>query len=99
MWLTGKVFHVILRLSNIKDNYSQRGEKILYTERNVLRGEMAKHGVTVRELAKGIGVSTNTMSKKINGRVDFSLTEIRKTLAFFRLRGESHTVESLFNIE
>lgn len=67
--------------------------------RNILRGEMAKHGVTVNILAENIGIHRNSLSKKINGEVDFSLTEIRKILAFFRLRGENHTVEFLFDIE
>ena len=70
----------------------------MQAERNVLRGEMAKHGVTVSKLAAYVGVSTNTMSKKINGKVDFSLSEIRKILAFFRERGDVHTVETLFDI-
>lgn len=65
--------------------------------RNVLRGEMAKHGMTVAEMANVVGISKNSMSKKINGKSDFSLTEIRKILAFFNSLGDAHTVESLFD--
>lgn len=87
----------MLNLSRIKDKYTCEVKK-LQTERNVLRGEMAKHGVTVEKLADCVGISRYTLSKKINGKVDFSLSEIRKILAFFRARGDVHTVETLFDM-
>lgn len=65
--------------------------------RNVLRGEMAKYGVTVADLANVVGVSSNTMSKKLNGEVDFKLTEVKAILSFFNSKGEAHNVESLFD--
>ena len=66
--------------------------------RNVLRGVMAKYGVTIAQMAEVVGISSNSMSKKINGKVDFTLTEVRAILAFFRSKGETCTVESLFDI-
>ena len=65
---------------------------------SVLRGAMAKHGMTIKEMACVIGISANSMSAKINGKVDFNLTEVRKILEHFRNLGEKHTVETLFDL-
>ena len=94
MWLTGKLYHGIIKMSIIMDS-RQRGEEV---GKNTLRGEMAKYKVTVSDLAGELGVSANTVSKKLNGKVDFTLSEIRKILAFFNAKGENHTVETLFDI-
>ena len=64
---------------------------------NVLRGEMAKYGLTVADMAKVVGISRNSMSAKIDGKIDFRLTEAKRILAYFNSRGERHTVESLFD--
>ena len=73
-------------------------EQGMLPERNVLRGEMAKYRVTIAQLAEVVGISANSMSAKLNGKVDFTLSEIRKILAFFNAKGENHTVETLFDI-
>lgn len=73
-------------------------EQGMLPERNVLRGEMAKYRVTIAQLAEVVGISANSMSAKLNGKVDFTLTEVKTVLAFFREKGENHTVESLFDI-
>ena len=64
--------------------------------KNVLRGEMAKYGLTVAEMAEIIKVSSATMSDKLNGKVDFRLNEARVIVEYFNGQGESHTVDSLF---
>ena len=64
---------------------------------NVLRGEMAKYGLTVADMAKVVGISRNSMSAKIEGKIDFRLTEAKRILTYFNSKGESHTVESLFD--
>lgn len=65
-------------------------------EKNVLRGEMAKYGLTVADMAKEMGMSHVTMSNKLNGKVDFSLTEAMRIVRFFNSKGENHTLESMF---
>lgn len=65
---------------------------------NVLKGEMAKHGLTVKYMAGELGLSPVTMGLKVNGRADFTLTEIRKILAVFRETGKAYTVEELFGL-
>lgn len=65
---------------------------------NILRGEMAKHGITVRKMAAIVGISANSMSAKLNGKVDFTLTEARKIINHFKSLGEKHTIESLFGL-
>ena len=68
-------------------------------KRSVLRGEMAKHGLTLAEMAKVLELSSVSLSNKINGRVDFTLSEAIKVLNFFNSLGESHTIQTLFDIE
>ncbi len=42
---------------------------------NKLRGKMAEIGLTQAQLAHRIGVSTNTLSRKMNGRIKFTVDE------------------------
>lgn len=65
-------------------------------KKNVLRGEMAKYGLTVADMAKELGVSHATMSNKLNGKTDFTLTEAKQIVRFFNSKGENHTLESMF---
>ena len=67
-------------------------------KKNVLKGEMAKYGVSIVKLAEATGISKSALWNKINGKSDFTLSEVIRILAFFDKLGESHTVESLFNI-
>jgi len=64
--------------------------------KNVLKGEMAKYGLTVADMARVMGLSHTSMSNKLNGKVDFTLTEAKKIVRFFNAKGESHTIESIF---
>ncbi|RXI55261.1 transcriptional regulator [Clostridium tetani] len=43
-----------------------------------LLGELVKKGLTKKDLAKKIGVSEKTIFNKLNGKSDFTLSEIKK---------------------
>lgn len=40
-----------------------------------LRGKMAEKGITQIELAKELGIVPSSLSRKMTGKTDFSLTE------------------------
>lgn len=42
---------------------------------NFLRSEMVKCGMTQKELAKSIGISENSLSRKMTGKREFTLKE------------------------
>ena len=46
------------------------------------------NGFTYEEVTKTLNISTTTFSNKINGKVDFTLTEIRKLTQNFNLTDE-----------
>lgn len=43
---------------------------------NLLKAAMAEKGMNQAQLAKAIGISANSMSRKLNGKRDFSLSEV-----------------------
>ena len=45
---------------------------------NLLRSEMAKKGKTQAEVAQAIGMSGNSMSRKLLGKREFRLSEVCK---------------------
>ena len=57
---------------------------------------MARHGMTIKDLAEVCGISLTAMSNKMNGHVDFYLTEIKKIVLYFRGKGDEVTSEYLF---
>ncbi len=63
---------------------------------NVLKGEMAKHGITIGEMARRMSMSPSTLSSKIHGKSDFTLTEARRAIEIINALGERHTIESMF---
>lgn len=54
------------------DEQKRGGEKL---NANLLRGKMAERGVNQTELAKAIGISMNSMSRKLSGKREFQLSE------------------------
>lgn len=62
----------------------------------ILRGEMVKYDLTVEKSANIVGISTTSMSNKLNGKVEFLLSEAKKLLDYFNARGNDFTVEYLF---
>lgn len=47
---------------------------------NLLRGKMAEKRITQSELAKRIGMSENSLSRKLLGTRDFRLAEVIKII-------------------
>ena len=45
---------------------------------NMLRGKMAENGFTQEQLAKAVGISTNSLSRKLLGERQFRLGEVVK---------------------
>jgi hypothetical protein len=59
-----------------------------------LKGFMAKYGITYKNLSKALGLSTNTIGKKIrNG--SFDQEEIEKTVKYLQ-QYDSHAGYDLF---
>lgn len=44
---------------------------------NLLRAKMVECGLTQKQVAKGVGMSSNSLSRKLNGNCDFTLSEVR----------------------
>ena len=49
-----------------------------------LLGEMAKRGITKKDLAKILDTSEDSVYRRLNGVVEFDLSEIVKILAYFK---------------
>lgn len=61
-----------------------------------LRAEIARLGMSQKEFAKAVGIKGSTFTQKINGKVDFNLSEIKRIKSFF---GGKLSIEYLFEIE
>lgn len=48
-----------------------------------LRAEMARSGISVEEMAKGIEISVRTLHDKLSGRTDFTFSQAIKIRARF----------------
>lgn len=48
-----------------------------------IRAEMGRNNMTIKELANNIGLSTNSVSFKLNGKRQFTLLEIEKIALLF----------------
>lgn len=53
---------------------------------NLLRGKMAEHGITQSELAKSIGISENSLSRKLLGKREFRLSEVADICSFLSIQ-------------
>lgn len=51
-----------------------------------LSAEIKRVGITNKDFAKAIKMNPITFSKKINGKADFSLSEIRNVVEFFNCK-------------
>lgn len=49
-----------------------------------LLGEMAKHKMSQGNLADVLGVSRNTINKKLLGKTDWTIEEVEKICDFFK---------------
>ena len=57
---------------------------------NLLRAAMAEKGMNQTELAKAIGISANSMSRKLNGRRDFTISEAAAIASALNLKAPQH---------
>lgn len=48
------------------------------TNTNKLKAKIAERGLTMKELAENISISSSTFSQKVSGKVKFSQDDIRK---------------------
>lgn len=55
---------------------TERGDKML--NKNLLKGAIARAGITQRQLAENIGMTPNTMSSRMQGVSHFDTEEIDK---------------------
>jgi DNA-binding XRE family transcriptional regulator len=61
-----------------------------------LDAEMARSRISRHDLAKATGVTYKSISQRLNGTIDFSVTEAKKIQALF---GGEFTIEYLFKNE
>lgn len=57
-----------------RSNYATKEGRNMNT--NLFKAAIAKKGLTQARLAQQIGISANTLSKKINGKSDFVIWEV-----------------------
>lgn len=48
-----------------------------------IRAEMGRHNITIKDLAKSLGLSVNSVSFKLNGKREFTLSEIENIAYIF----------------
>lgn len=58
-------------------------------DNRLLRSTMVLHGDTINELARYLGIAHQTLSRKIQGKADFTQSEIVAIKARYRLDGET----------
>jgi len=61
-----------------------------------LSAEIKRTGLTNKEFAEKIGIHPGTFSRKLHGKVDFTLSEIKIVVDYFK---HQFTAEYLFEIE
>lgn len=52
---------------------------------NLLKGKIKERGETQESVAKAIGISTNSLSRKLAGKREFRLSEIIRITEFLEL--------------
>lgn len=60
--------------------------------KNLLRAKIKENGFTQAEVAKLIGISSNSLSRKISGKQDFRLGEIKALIKILNIE----RVEQIF---
>jgi len=77
--------------SVLKDT-EQKGGEIM--NRNLLKIEMLKHGVSNQELCGKIGISGSAFYRKLNGESDFTRSEIEEIAKILAM--DHDTIFSIF---
>lgn len=52
---------------------------------NKVRAKMKEAGMTQADVAKSIGMSENSLSRKLNGKRDFSISEVLRLIEVLKL--------------
>lgn len=66
-----------------------------------IRAEMGRNNLTIKKLAKNLGLSTNSISFKLNGKREFTLSEIESIADIFGCSLDylvGHKVKSLSHV-
>lgn len=69
-----------------------------YVNTNKLRGVIASHGDTQKELAKHIGIAPPTLNDKIHNKRDFKRSEMGKIMWRYNL-SHDEAFEIFFEVE
>ncbi len=52
---------------------------------NLLRAKITEIGLTQAQVANGIGISSNSLSRKLSGKREFKLSEVTKLCEFLNI--------------
>lgn len=63
---------------------------------HLLKLEMYKKGITQKKLAESIGISTNSMCRKLNGTREFTISEANNIAKVLNLGQEEKLKEIFF---
>lgn len=63
---------------------------------NLLKAKMVEKGITQLEMAKGLGISTTSLCRKINGHNELTLSEVIKIMKTLGLTDDSFDVHRIF---
>mgnify|MGYP001732051426 CR=1 FL=1 len=64
-------------MSRLRDKWILGKEvQVLKGITTAIREEIAAHGLSIIVVARGIGIGRQTLSRKLNGHVDFSVSEL-----------------------
>jgi hypothetical protein len=70
-------------MENIKGENDMTNNKVTFP---LLKGEMAKRGVKICDLAELLEVSEDSIRRRLRGEVEFDLTEVVKIMNFFECK-------------
>lgn len=70
----------IIKVQILAKERNRRYMKMLYPN---IRAEMGRNNLTIKMLAKEIGISSNSVSLKLNGKRDFTLSEVERMADLF----------------
>jgi len=63
-----------------------------------IRAELARDGLHLEDLARELGISTTTLSYKLNGKKRWWLHEAKQIVDFLNSRGRNYTIDELFEL-
>lgn len=69
-------------------------KKLLYPN---LRAELARKGLNVLALSEYMGMTTQNVYNKLNGKVTFTQKDMKTIQDFFKVNGGDYTLDYLFS--